>query len=114
MIHPVSRDEGFVPCYWRDAMQCSERLRRAALWLCLLPFGMGCGGSSSETPPPLRPHALHEAYRSPRVVAPKPSASSNAEPVEVESDDAPPPNPGGASRTWGSSAPPALPETEIK
>jgi len=96
-------------------MRTFERLRSALLCAWLLPFGVGCGGSSSETPPPLPPHPLHQSYRSPRVVeaakAPRPPEPEE----ELEAEDETPARSGKrGSGTWGSDAPPPLPETEIK
>jgi hypothetical protein len=75
---------------------------RSALLSCLLSlFAVGCGGSSSETPPPLLPDPTSERYTGPRM----PSAADDvalAPAAEPEEDDAAdlPRKP--AAATWGS------------
>jgi hypothetical protein len=57
-------------------------------------FVLGCGGSSSETPPPLSPDPLHDPYR-PQSARQGPagsvkaSASASAEPTELDPSAAP-------------------------
>jgi hypothetical protein len=59
-------------------------------------FALGCGGSSSETPPPLSPDPLHDPYR-PQSARQNPAGSvkpsASAEPTELEPSAAPPANP---------------------
>lgn len=80
-----------------------------ALPLCLVLFAVGCGGSSSETPPPLEPDPTSGRYTGPRVnsaqedEAPTPAAPDN-------SDDERPAQPRAPGRsTWGTGKPAAAP-----
>jgi hypothetical protein len=63
----------------------------------------GCGGSSSETPPPLEPDPTSLRYTGPRVGA-EDDAPVAAEPApEIDEDDLPPgQKPKPAAATWGS------------
>jgi hypothetical protein len=58
-------------------------------------FVLGCGGSSSETPPPLSPDPLHDPYR-PQSARQSPAgsvkASASAEPTELDPSAVPPAN----------------------
>ena len=58
-------------------------------------FVHGCGGSSSETPPPLSPDPLHDPYR-PQSARQNPAgsvkASASAEAAEADPSAAPPAN----------------------
>lgn len=71
-----------------------------------------CGGSSSETPPPLPPLPLNEPYRVRGVVEPR-VATTDADDSEEEKDAPSPAKPSGPT-TWGSSAPEPLPELSPK
>lgn len=76
----------------------------------------GCGGSSSETPPPLEPDPTSYRYSGPRIPRADDPASAAAEPEpEAESQSAAPSAP--ARSTWGGGVPPkdpkALPEPEL-
>jgi hypothetical protein len=65
-------------------------------------FVLGCGGSSSETPPPLSPDPLHDPYRPQRArqnPAGSVKASASAEPAELDPSAAPPANPPPATDT---------------
>jgi hypothetical protein len=72
-----------------------------------------CGGSSSETPPPLPPLALNEPYRAKSAVLPRaePTAENGANEESSDGSRAPAPP---ARTTWGSNAPPPLPELSPK
>ncbi len=75
----------------------------------------GCGGSSSETPPPLEPDPTSYRYSGPRIPrAGDPVTAAEPEP-EAESQPAAPSAP--ARSTWGSGVAPkdpkALPEPEL-
>jgi hypothetical protein len=56
-------------------------------------FVLGCGGSSSETPPPLSPDPLHDPYR-PQSARQNPAgsvkASASAEATELDPSAVPP------------------------
>lgn len=79
------------------------RLLVPALLLSLL--ASGCGGSSSETPPPLEPDPTSLRYTGPRM----PSAEATPAPaLEPEPDDDAPAKPKKpAAGTWGSGKTPA-------
>lgn len=72
----------------------------AVAFLSLLP-ALGCGGSSSETPPPLEPDPTSGRYTGPRVSRALEDASppASAEPA-LDEESPPPSRPGRA--TWGS------------
>jgi len=76
-------------------------MRVPVLALCLLLPCLGCGGSSSETPPPLEPDPTSIRYTGPRfpsadeAVAPTP-------PAEPDEDDLPARSRKPAAATWGS------------
>lgn len=78
-------------------------MRFASLLFCLSLSALGCGGSSSETPPPLQPDPTSERYTGPRM----PSAAD-----DVAQAPAPEPEDDGldqprkpALATWGSGKP---------
>ncbi len=63
-----------------------------------------CGGSSSETPPPLQPDPAGFHYAGVSASKPEDPTDAGAEPASDDSDDeAKPKRP--ASSTWGGSAP---------
>jgi hypothetical protein len=98
-------------------------MRVIALALLLLSSSLGCGGSSSETPPPLEPDPTSGRYLGPRFpkaeAAPAPAAAA-----PDDEDDAPVKPRRAAPSTWGSgkpaptastpamSSPTALPSTQ--
>src|SRR5690349_18754317 len=74
-----------------------------AFFVCVALFASflaACGGSSSETPPPLEPDP-HDHYRASRITAPEASSASPAKPAgdEADDDDDVPRKP--ARSTWG-------------
>jgi hypothetical protein len=82
-------------------------MRTNAATLLLLPlllgWVVGCGGSSSETPPPLEPDPTLGRYAGPRM----PSKEDDAPPppaAEPDEDDLPPKVVTPARTTWGSGA----------
>lgn len=79
------------------------RLLVPALLLSLL--ASGCGGSSSETPPPLEPDPTSLRYTGPRM----PSVEATPAPVEPQpdEDDVPTAPKKPAAGTWGSGKAPA-------
>ena len=80
------------------------RLLVPALLLSLL--GLGCGGSSSETPPPLEPDPTSLRYTGPRL----PSADATPAPAAAaapDEDDLPATPKKPAAGTWGSGKTPA-------
>lgn len=78
---------------------------------CLVLMGTACGGSSSETPPPLEPDATLGRYTGPRLPGPdedRAPVAAAAEPNAEELDPRVPSSP--ARSTWGSGKPmPAAP-----
>lgn len=74
------------------------RALRASSPIALVGALVACGGSASETPPPLPPHAHHEPYRVPPVrparPAPDPEPAEPEKEAEVD-ENAPAPS------TWG-------------
>ncbi len=79
------------------------RALRASSPIAVAAIPVACGGSASETPPPLPPHAHHEPYRVPPVNPSRPAPEPEApEPEERESDaeDGAP-----ARSTWGTESP---------
>jgi hypothetical protein len=76
-------------------------MRPIALALLLFWPGLGCGGSSSETPPPLEPDATSSRYLGPRL--PKAEDASAPPPTpEPDEDDLPAKSHKPAAATWGS------------
>jgi hypothetical protein len=76
---------------------------------------LGCGGSASETPPPLPPLPLNEPYRTGgiregRRVAPPASSDAAASETESESEAELPQLPAREGGTWGKDQPAPLPE----
>jgi hypothetical protein len=61
------------------------------LVLALMVFVSGCGGSSSETPPPLEPDPqnLYRGTGAPFIPKQRPQPAVDAEGKEVEADDDP-------------------------
>lgn len=77
-----------------------RRMRFAVLPLLLSLCAVACGGSSSETPPPLQPDPTSARYTGPRMPNPADDAAppASAEPVEDDADDQPRKP---AAATWG-------------
>jgi hypothetical protein len=75
-------------------------MRFALIGFCLSLPALGCGGSSSETPPPLQPDPTSARYTGPRM----PSAADDvaAAAPEPEEDDAADQPRRPAAATWGS------------
>jgi hypothetical protein len=77
-----------------------------------------CGGSSSETPPPLPPMPLNEPYRTKGAVEPreplKPGVEADAEPEPEVTRNPPRGAKSKGPATWGSNAPEPLPELSPK
>lgn len=81
-------------------------MRFALLSSVLALYAIGCGGSSSETPPPLPPDPTSERYTGPRL----PSAANDvplSAPAEPEEDDAAERPRKPAAATWGTGKAPA-------
>ena len=78
-----------------------RRMRFAVLSLLLSLCAVACGGSSSETPPPLPPDPTSARYTGPRMPNPADdvAAEAPAEAAENEADDLPRKP---AAATWGS------------
>jgi hypothetical protein len=84
----------------------AARMRSIARALPLLVplLASGCGGSSSETPPPLEPDPESGRYTGPRVDADEPARLKEPEPLpEEEPLSEQPRRP--AAATWGSGKP---------
>ena len=64
----------------------------------------GCGGSSSETPPPLEPDPTSYRYSGPRLQVLPDATAAEPEP-EVDEDDLPATTKKPAAATWGRPAP---------
>ena len=64
----------------------------------------GCGGSSSETPPPLEPDPTSYRYSGPRLQVLPDATAAEPEP-EVDEDDLPATTKKPAAATWGSGRP---------
>jgi hypothetical protein len=79
-------------------------MRAIALGLLLLWPSLGCGGSSSETPPPLEPDATSSRYVGPRLPKPEDAPAKPAAPTPDE-DDLPVGSQKPAAATWGSGKP---------
>jgi hypothetical protein len=78
----------------------APRMRFAVFSLWLSFTAVGCGGSSSETPPPLEPDPTSARYTGPRV----PKASDDVAPTsaaEPDEDDKPGQPQRPAAATWG-------------
>jgi len=75
---------------------------RSVVLAFLLPLAaIGCGGSSSETPPPLAPDPTSARYTGPRIPsAAEDAATAAAEPDSAEDDTQRPQH--AAAATWGS------------
>ncbi len=84
-------------------MLTSNRIFQRALITAAVGIGMqavaGCGGSSSETPPPLEPN-LHE-----KPALPAASASASAPSAGTSLDLGLPPSSGTSTSTWGTGRP---------
>lgn len=65
-----------------------------------------CGGSSSETPPPLPPHPLHAAYRDEPIVETAEPAADSDQPVEEDATDAEDTPSDEGKSTWGEASRP--------
>ena len=90
----------------------APRMRMACVLSALLLTS--CGGSSSETPPPLEPDPSSYRYTGPRLPrADDDEAQSAPEPeAEIDEDDLPPEQkPKPAQPTWGSGRPRSAPVT---
>ena len=74
-------------------MVCTAVNRVVALVFVAGALALGCGGSSSETPPPLSPDPLHDPYR-PQSARQNPAgsvkASASAEAAELDPSAEPP------------------------
>lgn len=66
-----------------------------------------CGGSSSETPPPLEPDPTSGRYTGPRVTNRQEPVKASAEPEPMDEDDVPRTPQKPAAATWGSGKTPA-------
>ena len=78
-----------------------RRMRFAVLSLLLSLCAVACGGSSSETPPPLQPDPTSGRYTGPRMPNPADDVAPPPAPEAVEDDtDDQPRRP--AASTWGS------------
>jgi len=76
------------------------RRMRVALLVFLLPLSaLGCGGSSSETPPPLEPDPTSARYTGPRV--PRADDPQPAPAPVADEDDVPAEPRHPAPATWG-------------
>ena len=87
----------------------APRMRIALPAYCLVLLAVGCGGSSSETPPPLEPDPTLGRYTGPRLPsaeddAPAPSLARDP---ELEAAPTLPTKP--ARATWGSGKPAPAP-----
>lgn len=79
-----------------------RRMRAVLLGLSLGLLVTGCGGSSSETPPPLEPDPTLARYTGPRLskhVDAEPASAKEAEPALEDEQPARPSRP--AAGTWG-------------
>jgi hypothetical protein len=76
-------------------------MRFALVLFCLSLSALGCGGSSSETPPPLLPDPTSARYTGPRMPSAADDVASTA-PAEREEDDAAEQPRRPAAATWGS------------
>jgi hypothetical protein len=76
-------------------------MRVLVLALCSLLPCLGCGGSSSETPPPLEPDPTSIRYTGPRFPSAD-DALAPTPPAEPDEDDLPARSRKPATATWGS------------
>jgi hypothetical protein len=82
-------------------------MRAFALGSLLVSLAVGCGGSSSETPPPLEPDEALVRYTGPRF--PKDDGKAVAAAPEPDEDDLPARPQRPARSTWGSGRPAPAP-----
>ena len=79
-----------------------RRMRAVLSGLSLWLLVTGCGGSSSETPPPLEPDPTLARYTGPRLPShaeSEPASAKEAEPIVEDEQPARPSRP--AAGTWG-------------
>lgn len=81
-------------------------LASVSVWGLVL-LAVGCGGSSSETPPPLEPDEALVRYTGPRF--PKDDVAPAPEAAELNEDDLPAKPQRPARSTWGSGRPAPAP-----
>lgn len=74
--------------------------------------GAGCGGSSSETPPPLEPDPTSYRYTGPRMPANTEPESPPPAPVDTSEERLPVANGKPATATWGSGKTPPAPSSD--
>jgi hypothetical protein len=96
-------------------------LATAGSWRWIVPAALAlvaCGGSSSETPPPLPPHPLNKPYREPSAVQTKADAEAEENALASAARDADlldaATAPSKGKSTWGSNEPAPLPELAPK
>lgn len=77
----------------------APRMRTVLVLALLL---VGCGGSSSETPPPLEPDPTSYRYTGPRIPRANEETSTPAEAEAADPDDLPVAPKMPARATWGS------------
>lgn len=89
----------------------------SALSVCLAVYfsSVGCGGSSSETPPPLEPDPTSFRYTGPRMPSnDEPAAAAEPAPLETNEEQLPPAPGKPAAPTWGSGKTPPAPAPSLE
>jgi hypothetical protein len=87
-------------------------MRKEALAFSFCVAVAGCGGSSSETPPPLEPDPTSLRYTGPRLPPSEDTVAPTAEPEAAEAIS--PSVPGKpAAPTWGSGKPAPVPAPSL-